>query len=124
MSNLTGPEGTIPVPDAEQWAKNWRTFLETSKQPFQTRSFLLPIYDFQNIIKFNPTADGVRAYIGLEDPADPTSAKLMLVPTVDGKDVPFIEGNGKDVAEGGQSNVYDLSGACPPNCGPGPSLGD
>src|SRR6218665_4217172 len=109
MSNLTGPEGTIPVPDAEQWAKNWLTFLETSKQPFQTRSFLLPIYDFQNILKYNPTADGVRVYLGLEDATDPTSSKLLLVPTVDGKDVPFLEGNCDGIAAGGQSNVYDLS---------------
>jgi hypothetical protein len=124
MSNLANdPEGSIPVESAAEMTSNWRQYLSTSGQAFVTTAFLIPIASFTNILLFNPTAEGVRAYISLEDPLDPTTAKLILVPVVEGQDVPFVE----TPLEGGlggehQSNVYDLTTACPPTCSVGSVL--
>lgn len=115
----SGPEGTIPVNEAIDWAQNWRTYIATSGQVFNVESFEIPIIDFKNILLHNPDAESVRAYIGLEDATDPTTAKLMLVPVVDGHDVVVIPttGNG-GVGDGDQSNVYDVTKPCPPTCAP------
>lgn len=108
------PDGTIPVDVAREWAANWRTYLSTSNQDFITRSFTLPIIDFKNILLYNPDAESVRAFIGLESATDPLSAKLILVPIVDGKEILVTLTN--NLGDAGTSNVYDLSKACPPQC--------
>lgn len=110
---ITDPDGTIPVPVAKEWAENWRTFLSTSEQEFVTRSFMVPICDFQNILLYNPDAEYVRAYIGLESATDPLSAKLMLVPVTDGSEIHVIPGT---LGDAPKSNVYDLTTSCPPTC--------
>jgi hypothetical protein len=108
-----GPAGTIPVEVAIELTANWRKYLTTSNPAFATQSFLLPMVDFQNIVKYNPDAEGVRVYLGLEDATDPTSAKLVLVPVSKGADVVHLKrGNGDPDG----SNVFDLSKACPPIC--------
>ncbi|MBK0379125.1 hypothetical protein [Mucilaginibacter segetis] len=116
-NSSSGPEGTIPVDYAIQLAENWRNYLVTSQQEFNIKSFSIPIIDFKNILLYNPDAEAVRAYIGLESPNDPKTAKLMLVPVVDGKDilviVPDTDGG---VGGDGQSNVYDMTQPCPPEC--------
>lgn len=124
MNNLNypsaGPEGTIPVNNAIDYAKNWRQFLSAALPAFMAHSFLLPIADFKNILKYNPDAEGVRAYIGLESPDDPMSAKLILVPVVDGQDILVVPVPTEDGGLGGedQSNTYDVSVLCPPTCPP------
>lgn len=113
----TGPDGTIPVNDAIDYAKNWRTYLAVSQQAFKAQSFLIPIADFQNILLHNPDAEGVRAYIGLESETDPLSAKLLFVPVVDGQDVLFVDTTTPDgLGDENTSNVYDLTKVCPPEC--------
>lgn len=119
MSNPNDPQGTIPVEQAYEWAANWRSYLERSGQAFAIRSFLLPIVDFQNILLNNPDAESVRAYIGLESADDPMAANLMLVPVVDGQDVPVlpVEADSGEQARGAtKSNIYDQALPCPP-CG-------
>ena len=120
----TGPDGTIPVNDAIQLAKNWRDFLTASNQQFVGRSFFIPIIDFSNIQAFNPDAEGVRAYIGLDDPADPMTAKLILVPVVNGQDVLVVypDASPGNLGDDGQSNTYDLTRMCPPVCPVGSPL--
>ncbi|RYU90736.1 hypothetical protein EWM62_08815 [Mucilaginibacter terrigena] len=120
---ITDPDGTIPLPVAKEWAENWRTFISTNSPEFITRSFMIPIFDFQNILLYNPTAESVKAFIGLTDPTDATTAQLMLVPIVDGEEVhllPLVGGGLGDT----QSNVYDMTTACPPTCitSPGDTL--
>ena len=121
MSNLDnesqGPEGTIPVDEAAEMTKNWRDYLKSTNQEFAARSFLIPIVDFQNILKYNPDAEAVRAYVGLKEIDGSKSSKLVLVPVVDGKDVLFqstegIQGLGVEP----ESNVYDFTTTCPPVC--------
>jgi hypothetical protein len=115
-SNLNdSPEGTIPVDQAIQLTANWRTYLATSGQAFVGQSFLIPISNFQNILQYNPDADGVRAYIGLPDPADPTTAQLLLVAVKNGQDVVYLPGDDGEANSDG-SNVYDFSKICPPYC--------
>jgi hypothetical protein len=111
------PEGTIPVDQAIELALNWRVFLDESGQDFITESFLIPIIAFQNILKYNPEADSVRAYIGLSDPADPTSSQLLLVPVVGGQDKTYLTDDKKrEHAKDAPSNVYDYTTPCPPVC--------
>ena len=119
----TGPDGTVPVNSAIQWAQNWRTYLTTSGQAFNIQSFLIPIIDFKNILLNNPDAEGVRAYIGLDSATDPATAKLLLVPVVDGQDVLIVDTDytGGLLGDGDVSNVYDMTRACPPNCTVGDS---
>ena len=109
------PDGTIPVDVARAWAENWRTYIAAEDPGFVIRSFFIPIIDFQNIVLYNPDAEGVRAFIGLEDETDPLTAKLMLVPVVNGEEILV-----KSVVGGGlgdpNSNIYDLTRACPPDC--------
>jgi hypothetical protein len=115
-------EGTIPVDEAIEMARNWRTYLETSGQDFNVRSWLIPRVSYDNLLKNNPTMEAVRAYIGLYDPADPTSSQILLVPVVDGHDKLYQDT--KDGVGGNEddSNIYDLSNPCPPNCGSGGGL--
>lgn len=119
----TDPDGTIPVATAKEWALNWRDYLATATTDFVTRSFDIPIIDFKNILLYNPDAESVKAYIGLKDPADPLSAQLMLVPIVDGTEVHVLPLVGGPVGDS-QSNVYDVTTACPPNCVSDPPPGD
>jgi len=112
------PDGSIPLNDAVDLTANWREYLATSDDGFVTQSFLIPIASFNNIVLYNPEAEAVRAYIGLEDPTDPTTAKLVLVPVVEGQDVPILTLPGGDGSI--QVNVFDMSTACPPDC---PSTG-
>lgn len=126
MSESFFPEGSIPVNEAEQMIANWKAFVADTADGnhFHGHSFLTPISSFQNLVQFNPEAEAVRVYIGLETPGDPTSAKLIYIPVVDGKQVRRIEmpqggGAGKHVegGDGSQSNTYDVSTICPPVCG-------
>jgi hypothetical protein len=111
------PEGTIPVDQAVELAANWRTYLSTSGQDFVAQSFLIPIINFQNILKYNPEASSVRAYIGLSDPTDPLSAQLLLVPVSEGQDIVYLPKGHRDGDSATlQSNVYDLTTVCPPSC--------
>jgi hypothetical protein len=116
--SYNGPEGTIPVAEAIELTLNWRTYLAASNPAFAAQSFFVPIINFVNILKYNPNAEGVRAYIGLEDPNDPTSAKLLFVPVANGEDVVYLQQD-NEVGEG--SNVFDMTTVCPPVCPP-PSI--
>jgi hypothetical protein len=113
----TGPEGTIPVDEAIAMTKNRRDYLETSNDKFSAKSYLIPIIDFKNILKYNPDAENVRAYIGLENVNDPTSSKLILVPVVNGKDVIYKStSDNPALSSDPESNIYDITKVCPPLC--------
>ncbi|MDB4926661.1 hypothetical protein [Mucilaginibacter sp.] len=120
LSN-TGSEETVPVPQAMKMTDNWRTYLASSGQAFNVRSYLIPIISYQNLLLNNPDAEAVRAYIGLTDPADPTTSQLLLVPIVNGREKPYVQTDNMVQGDSG-SNVYDLSAPCPPYCGTGGEL--
>jgi hypothetical protein len=115
------PDGTIPLETAKAWAANWRSHLSTSEDAFQGRSFFIPITSINTLLANSEGIEGVRAYIGLEDEADTLTAKLVMVPIVNGEEVHTLPGeNGGDV----RSATVDLVNACPPFCptGGGPTL--
>ncbi len=112
---LTDPDGTIPVATAKEWAANWRDYLLTADSGFITRSFEIPIVDFQNISLYNPTAQSVKAFIGLKDIGSPLTAQLMLVPVVAGQEAHTLQIVGGPFGDT-QSNIYDMTTACPPTC--------
>lgn len=112
--NITNsPDGSIPLATAKAWAANWRTYLASSEQAFVGRSFFIPIVSINTLLTNSPTTEGVRAYIGLEDETDTTTAKLVLVAVVDGEEVHTIPGeNGGEDKNG----AVDLAIVCPPYC--------
>jgi hypothetical protein len=118
------PEGgrKITVTEAVRLTTNWRTYLSESECDFQTKAFLIPIASIKNLLATNPEAEGVRAYLGLNDAEDAMSGKLVLVPVVDGEDVIFLPGSNGDPDEEDDSNVYDRSSMCPPVCAPANEL--
>jgi hypothetical protein len=120
----TSPEGTIPVSEAMKMTSTWRLYLNnnTTDTDFQVRSYLIPIISFQNLLKYNPDAEAVRAYIGLNELEDVSTTELLLVPIVGGKEMPYrqiLDGGGlgdPDCDTDDCSNIYDLSAPCPPEC--------
>ncbi|MEO7214630.1 hypothetical protein [Mucilaginibacter sp.] len=125
MSNSTNSnesaDGTIPLETAKAWAANWRTHLSNSEDVFQGRSFFIPIVSINTLLANSPNAEGVRAYIGMEDETDPLTAKLVIVSVVNGEEVLTLPGeNGGEDRPG----TVDLVTACPPVCptGGGPTL--
>ncbi|RFZ90305.1 hypothetical protein D0C36_21135 [Mucilaginibacter conchicola] len=124
MSESFFPEGSIPVLEADQMIANWKAYVADPANHFEVRSFLTPIASFTNIVQFNPDAESVRVHIGLEVADDPTTARLIFIPVVDGHEVRRIimpqgqPGSGVEVenGDGSQSNTYDMTKACPPVC--------
>jgi len=118
ITNEELPEGgrKITVTEAVRLTTNWRTYLADSECDFQTKAFLIPIASIKNLLATNPDAQGVRAYLGLNDADDAMSGKLVLVPVVDGEDVIFLPGSNGDPDEEDDSNVYDRVSTCPPVC--------
>jgi hypothetical protein len=115
------PDGTIPLATAKAWAANWRTHLSNSEDVFQGRSFFIPRVSINTLLANSPNAEGVRAYIAMEDETDPLTAKLVIVSVVNGEEVLTIPGeNGGEHRPGS----VDLVTICPPNCptGGGPTL--
>lgn len=108
MSTDDKSQGTISVDEAEKMTANWRSYLETSGQKFIVRSYSVPINSYQNLLTNNPDAESVRIYIGLTDANDPSTSQVLLVPIIAGKE--------KLYQDTGESNVYDLTNSCPPNC--------
>jgi hypothetical protein len=106
--------GSISVQEAIDATTNWRTYLSSSNGEFQLRSFWGSIDKIKSVLEKNPNADGLRFYLGLKDASDPTSVKIVLVPTE----------NEQDVLElgDGRANTVDGFGPCPPVCVGGGSL--
>ncbi|WP_214070705.1 hypothetical protein [Mucilaginibacter sp. dw_454] len=108
MSTNDTSEGTIPVDQAKQMVVNWQSYIATSGQKFNVRSYLVPIAAYKNLLINNPDAENVRVYIGLNDATNPATSQILLVPIVNGDE--------KLNRETGESNVYDTTVPCPPVC--------
>lgn len=119
---FSGMNVKLTVAEAIRLTTNWREYLKSSGQDFQVRGFLLPVESIRALLDTNPEAEGIRAYIGLENVNDPANANLVLVPVVGGEDIIFIPGSAQRGANEDDSNVYDRSSPCPPLCGPSSDL--
>lgn len=105
---------TIPLQEAETITTNWRNFIGplVSSQDF-IRAFYIPIEDIVNLGNYH-SAIGVRAYLCLTVPDDPSTAKIVLVP-VDARNKDIISvTTPKD--ELVHSTIYDLTQPCPQMC--------
>ncbi|RVU00151.1 hypothetical protein EOD41_14420 [Mucilaginibacter limnophilus] len=111
MSTLPNdPPGSIPVDIASQWTANWREFIASSNQAFNILAFTIPIECIKNMLLYNENAEGIRAYIALENADEVSSAKLVMVPVIGNEDII------NQPADNSKSNVYDNTDACPPVC--------
>lgn len=121
-NSLPEATGKITVAEAVELTSNWRTYLENNDLELQTRSFLISINSITNLLAENPDAEGVRMYLGLKDAEDPNSGKVVLVAVVNGDDVIYVPGSNGDPDSVDDSNVYDRTSTCPPDCPPGNAL--
>ncbi|QJD94755.1 hypothetical protein HH214_02125 [Mucilaginibacter robiniae] len=115
-SSLPDASGKISVSTAATLTANWRSYLATSGQDFQTKAFLIPINSIKNLLANNPDAEGVRVYLGLEDASDADSGKLVIVPTIGDNDIIFMSDSSNNPDSEDDSNVYDRTDSCPPLC--------
>jgi hypothetical protein len=106
--------GSIPVELAVEYTTNWRTYLSSSNEAFDLQSIWVSIDKIKSLLEHNAGADGLRVYMGLEDPADATSIKIVMVPTKNEQDVVELED--------GRPNVIDQLIYCPPICPVGSPL--
>ncbi len=125
----------ITLPQAVEWTTNWRNWsLENGFTPETTlKAFYIPIGDIEAIAR-TAGAAGTRAYLALTDPNDPTSIKIILVPTSNSE----LVGYGQDMIEpiapiGAKVSddpdplvtIYDMTLPCPRYCDPSsPLFGD
>lgn len=100
--------GSMPVEEAIEATANWRSYLSSSNSEFNLQSFWISIDKIKSLLEHHPDADGIRVYLGLENAANPTSFKIVTVPTQNRVDV--IE------LSNGESIVLPPPIYCPPVC--------
>lgn len=115
-------EGGVPYPNTISLEEgiaittNWRNYMESQGEPADyIRAFFIPIADIQYLYELTQRygGEGVRAYIGLEKPNDPSTAKLAIVPTSGpepGQDV--LDDPNDDL----ESTIFDFTNPCPQSC--------
>lgn len=130
MSTQETPQLTtgnpITLNQGIEWTTNWRNWcLENGFTPEDTlKAFYIPIGDLEAIVATSG-AGGARAYLALEKPNDPSTVKIVLVPTATNQ----LIGYGRDIIEPlpttGVKNdddelvtIYDLTLPCPRYCDP------
>lgn len=117
MSTQNVPSPGIPEAIGVDYTTNWRTYISAIDQdPNYIRAFNIPMQDIASLADFTKCGS-VRAYLGMSDPTDISTLKLVLVPVdTDNLDVLSIEvpdGSGGLVT---QSSIYDLTSPCPSIC--------
>lgn len=114
-----GSKGNIPVPLAKTQVQNWEDYLALETTDLIVNSFLFDLEVVKNLIADTPDANGMRVYPALKQADDPSSMTLLLVPTIDGKDIIRKSPPGGTVGgEDDDTNIYNYASACPPKCPP------
>jgi hypothetical protein len=119
--NNYGPyPDTITLEQGVDFTTNWRNYMEAQGGGDFIQAFYIPLDDIMNLsaITQQYQGQGVRAYIGLEKANDPSTAKLVLVPTSGpepGADV-------LQTPETGDSTIFDFTSPCPSACDVGSPL--
>lgn len=126
MNNQTNTDlaalGVIPSPGIPEvtgvtYTTNYRTYMsQHDKNPNYIRAFNIPMEDIVSLSDFSQ-CPSVRAYLGMTDPTDISTIKLVLVPVdsnnLDILSIPVPDGSGGVVE---QSSIYDFSTPCPQLC--------
>ncbi len=111
------PSPGIPEATGIAYTANYRSYMSgIDKNPNYIRAFNIPMEDITSLADFSK-CPSVRAYLGMSDPTDISTIKLVLVPVDENNDdilsiqVPGLSGS--DVT---QSSIYDFSTPCPQLC--------
>lgn len=111
---------TIPLKEAQKWAKRWSKKEGTYNKHHELHAFLIPKIDLQEVLAEG--IDAVRAYIGVDDEG---VEKLMIVGTkydaATGIYVDMITVGDGDVAAAAD-DIYDFTTPCPPTCDPNSAM--
>lgn len=111
------PQPGIPEPVAVTYTTNYRNYISgIDKDPNYIRAFNIPMSDIQSLADFTK-CPSVRAYLGMSDPKDISTLKLVLVP-VDSfnNDILSIQVPGDAGEDEDQSSIYDFTTPCPQLC--------
>jgi hypothetical protein len=111
------PSPGIPEATAIAYTTNYRNYISgIDKDPNYIRAFNIPMEDITSLADF-AKCPSVRAYLGMSDPTDISTLKLVLVPVdlnnIDILSIPVSGGIGAAVD---QSSIYDFTSPCPQNC--------
>lgn len=111
------PSPGIPEALGVTYTTNYRNFISgIDKNPNYIRAFNIPMSDIQSLADFTK-CPSVRAYLGMSDPKDISTLKLVLVPVDDiNNDILSIQVPGDAGNDVTQSSVYDLTSPCPQLC--------
>ncbi len=117
ISTQVIPQPGIPESVGVAYTTNYRNYISgIDKDPNYIRAFNIPMSDIQSLADFTK-CPSVRAYLGMSDPKDISTLKLVLVPVNDlNQDILEIQvpdGSGGLVD---QSSIYDLTSPCPSIC--------
>ena len=111
------PSPGIPEATAVTYTTNYRNYISgIDKNPDYIHAFNIPMQDIASLADFTK-CPSVRAYLGMSDPKDISTLKLVLVPVdntnTDILSIPVPDGSGGLVD---QSSIYDFTSPCPQNC--------
>jgi len=111
------PSPGIPEAVGVAYTTNYRNYISgIDKNPDYIKAFNIPMSDIQSLADFTK-CPSVRAYLGMSDPKDISTLKLVLVPVdntnTDILSIPVPDGSGGLVD---QSSIYDFTSPCPQNC--------
>ncbi|MFM6926453.1 MAG: hypothetical protein ACKOU7_13180 [Ferruginibacter sp.] len=115
--NQAVPSPGIPEAVGVDYTTNYRTYISgIDKNPDYIHAFNIPMQDIASLADFTK-CPSVRAYLGMSDPKDISTLKLVLVPVdITNTDILSIQvpdGSGGLVE---QSSIYDFTSPCPQNC--------
>jgi hypothetical protein len=111
---------TIPLKEAQKWAKRWAKKEGDYNKHHQLHAFLIPKVDLLEVLAEG--IDAVRAYIGVDEN---NVEKLMIVGTkFDAETGIYVDmiNVGVANARAEQDSVYDFTSPCPPNGDPASPL--
>jgi len=111
------PSPGIPEAVGVAYTTNYRNYISgIDKNPDYIHAFNIPMQDIASLADFTK-CPSVRAYLGMSDPKDISTLKLVLVPVdntnTDILSIPVPDGSGGLVD---QSSIYDFTSPCPQNC--------
>lgn len=117
LQTQTVPSPGIPEVVGVTFTANYRSYIfGIDKNPDYIHAFNIPMQDIESLADFTK-CPSVRAYLGMSDPTDISTLKLVLVPVDSSNDdvlsIEVPDGSGGLVT---QSSIYDFTSPCPQNC--------